>query len=64
MPTIGQHRQMSDARHEAKHREQYRRYGWLGFMTRYLWWSLTCGYDGNPLELEADEARYHESNLP
>lgn len=40
-------------RHESKHIEQWRRYGLLGFLARYLWYHLRYGYAGNPLEIEA-----------
>jgi hypothetical protein len=39
--------------HENEHKKQYVRYGWFGFMARYLWWSLRYGYHNNPLEREA-----------
>jgi hypothetical protein len=40
-------------RHETVHKDQYERYGWFGFMARYLWWSLRYSYQDNPLEKEA-----------
>lgn len=39
--------------HEAKHVEQYTRYGVLGFLVRYAWLNLRHGYRQNPLEVEA-----------
>jgi hypothetical protein len=43
-------------KHELKHVEQYRRYGYLGFLARYLWFSYKYGYYNNPLEIEARAA--------
>ena len=43
-------------RHERVHMEQWRRYGLLGFLTRYLWYHFKYGYAGNPFEIEAREA--------
>lgn len=40
-------------RHEGIHKAQYIRYGWFGFIIRYLWYSLRFGYTRNPLEREA-----------
>lgn len=39
--------------HEAEHVIQFRRYGKLGFLIRYFWWSLRHGYRENPLEVQA-----------
>lgn len=39
--------------HELTHVEQYQKYGVLGFLKRYLFYSLRYGYDGNPLEKSA-----------
>lgn len=39
--------------HECVHVRQFRRFGTLGFVRRYLWWSIKHGYAGNPLEIEA-----------
>ena len=43
-------------KHELKHVEQYGRYGYIGFLIRYLWLSLKHGYYNNPLEVEARAA--------
>lgn len=43
-------------KHELKHIEQYKKYGYIGFLTRYLWFSFKYGYYNNPLEIEAREA--------
>ena len=43
-------------KHEDKHKEQYTRYTWLGFVVRYLWYNITRGYKNNPFEIEAREA--------
>lgn len=40
-------------RHEAKHLEQIRRDGPLGFSVRNVWWTLRHGYWNNPYEREA-----------
>jgi hypothetical protein len=42
--------------HELCHVRQYQRYGYWGFLARYLWLSLRHGYYNNPLEVEAREA--------
>lgn len=42
--------------HEMAHVEQWKRYGLLGFLARYLWYHLRYGYAGNPLEVEARRA--------
>jgi hypothetical protein len=39
--------------HELVHIEQYRRLGTIGFISRYLWYSIKHGYYQNPLEIEA-----------
>ena len=45
-------------RHEEKHVEQYKRYGKVGFLARYLWGWVSNGfrYSKIPLEIEAREA--------
>lgn len=43
-------------RHEDKHKEQYKRFGLIGFLVRYLWYQVRNGYQGNPLEIEARTA--------
>lgn len=50
--------------HELCHVRQYRRYGLIGFLTRYLWLSLKHGYYNNPLEVEARAAEEEEIILP
>lgn len=40
-------------RHELMHVEQYRRYGVIGFLLRYVWESIRRGYRNNYLEVEA-----------
>jgi hypothetical protein len=43
--------------HENKHKEQFRRDGWIKFLVRYVWWSLRYrSHDLIPYEIEADEA--------
>jgi hypothetical protein len=39
--------------HEEMHKRQIRRDGWFKFMTKYLWYNMTVGYDKNPYEVEA-----------
>lgn len=43
-------------RHEVCHLQQYKRYGTIGFLARYLGESLRNGYDRNRFELEARAA--------
>jgi hypothetical protein len=50
-------------RHEIRHVRQFRRYGWWGFMWRYLYYSLRYGYKENPLEREARLAAHLEEEL-
>jgi hypothetical protein len=46
-------------RHERVHVEQWRRYGRVRFLARYLWFQWRYGYDGNPLEIEARLAEWN-----
>jgi len=41
--------------HELIHVEQYKRYGFIGFLIRYIYYLLKYGYYNNPLEVEARE---------
>jgi hypothetical protein len=43
-------------KHELKHVEQYKKYGIIGFLARYIWYSIKYGYYKNPMEVEAREA--------
>lgn len=43
------------ADHEQVHWEQYQRLGALRYYGRYLWQSMTHGYNDNPMEVEARE---------
>lgn len=43
-------------RHELTHIRQFRRYGFLPFLLRYLWESTLRGYYNNRYEVEAREA--------
>ena len=45
-------------RHEAVHVEQWKRFGLLGFLVRYLWWHFRYGYQANPFEIEARRAEH------
>jgi hypothetical protein len=40
-------------KHELCHVKQYERYGFAGFIMRYLWESLRKGYRNNRFEVEA-----------
>ena len=46
--------------HELQHVLQFRRYGYLGFVVRYVWYAATVGYRANPLEAEARQAGQEE----
>ncbi|HVZ97924.1 MAG TPA: hypothetical protein VG847_13675 [Chitinophagaceae bacterium] len=43
-------------KHELCHIEQYKRYGTLGFIIKYLWESILHGYHNNKYEIEARQA--------
>ena len=43
-------------RHELAHVAQYKKFGYYGFLLRYLWYWMRCGYYNNPLEIAAREA--------
>lgn len=43
-------------RHEACHVKQYREYGMIGFLARYLYQCARRGYYDNPLEVAARKA--------
>jgi Domain of unknown function (DUF4157) len=47
-------------RHELKHVEQFRRYGFFGFIWKYSVESLKKGYSRNKFEVEAREAELLE----
>lgn len=47
-------------RHELAHVVQYKKYGLIGFLIRYVWYSIRYGYYNNPLEIEA---RMAEQNM-
>jgi hypothetical protein len=49
MPTLPPH----VLRHEEVHVRQWRRYGYVRFSLRYLWYQMRYGYDRNPFEVEA-----------
>jgi len=59
--TFGKHVFLSDKgydnkellAHETIHIEQYRRYGFLGFIGKYIAETIKYGYKGNTLEREA-----------
>ncbi len=43
-------------RHELCHIHQFKRYGFLNFIVRYIWQSIRHGYYNNKYEAEAREA--------
>lgn len=43
-------------KHELCHIAQFQRYGFTGFICRYLWESIRMGYYNNKYEVEAREA--------
>lgn len=43
-------------KHELCHVEQFKKYGFVGFIIRYLWESLKKGYYNNKYEVEARAA--------
>lgn len=49
--------------HELAHVLQYRRYGFTGFLFRYLWESMRRGYYNNHWEAEAREKETDRSLL-
>ncbi|OSZ81808.1 hypothetical protein CAP35_00635 [Chitinophagaceae bacterium IBVUCB1] len=48
-------------RHELQHVVQYQRYGFSGFVGRYIIYHIRYGYINNPLEVEARAAETNES---
>lgn len=46
----------STMRHELVHVRQFERYGFVGFLVRYLWQCARYGYRNAPLEVEARAA--------
>lgn len=51
-------------RHELKHVEQFRQYGFIRFIFLYLWESILNGYTRNKFEIEAREAENDPACLP
>ncbi len=43
--------------HELTHVLQYQREGFVGFLLKYLWYSIRFGYRQNPFEVEARAAQ-------
>jgi hypothetical protein len=43
-------------RHEVEHVLQYQRETYIGFLFKYVWYSITKGYENNPFEVAAREA--------
>lgn len=48
-------------RHELVHVKQFRRYGLIRFIIRYLWESLKNGYENNKYEIEARQGEHDET---
>lgn len=46
-------------KHELCHIRQFKRYGYLSFLIRYLWESILKGYHNNKYEVEARAAENH-----
>lgn len=49
--------------HELKHVEQYRRYGFTGFIIRYVWEWARRGYINNRFEVEARNSETNDNLL-
>jgi hypothetical protein len=45
----------TELKHEYCHVLQYEKYGFFGFLMKYMWYQMKYGYDKNPLEVEAIE---------
>lgn len=43
-------------KHELCHIQQFKRYGYINFIVKYLWQSIRNGYQNNKYEIEAREA--------
>lgn len=43
-------------KHEMCHINQFKKYGFLNFITKYLWESVKHGYNNNKYEIEARKA--------
>ncbi len=41
--------------HELVHVQQWHRHTYLGFLAKYLWYSIRYGYTNNPFEVEASK---------
>ncbi len=50
-------------RHELCHIRQFERYGFIGFIARYLWESLRKGYYHNKYEVEARESEVTKADF-
>ena len=48
-------------RHEAAHLHQFKQYGFLSFLIRYVFESLKSGYQNNKYEIEARSAEKDEN---
>jgi hypothetical protein len=43
-------------KHELCHVQQFKQYGYIGFLVKYLWESIRTGYQNNKFEIEARNA--------
>lgn len=43
--------------HENQHKTQWYKDGTIKFSLKYLWYSVRYGYEDNPYEVEAEQAR-------
>lgn len=50
--------------HEDRHKEQWVEFGVIGFIARYIYYTLVYGYKNNPLELDAEAHAYDFKNVP
>lgn len=50
-------------KHESKHVEQYKLYGFFGFLIRYLWYHIRFGYEENPFEVKAKKAEVAKNRM-
>jgi hypothetical protein len=43
-------------KHEDRHKEQWKEEGRIKFLFKYIWYSITKGYQNNPYEIDARNA--------
>lgn len=49
-------------RHEYYHTLQYKKWGLLGFLSKYLYLSIIYGYPRNPIEIQAEQFAQSPAN--